>query len=228
MIEMSGVSKVYPNRVVALHDINLHVEKGEFVFLVGPSGAGKSTMIKLLYREEVPTTGEIVVAGYRLRTLKRSQVPFLRRRIGVVFQDFRLLPDRSVFDNVAFALVVTEASRREIQRKVPAVLELVGLRHRARDYPRQLSGGEQQRVALARAMVNSPPILIADEPTGNLDPATAWGLMELLQEINQGGTTVLMATHAENIVNAMNKRVVQLSNGTIVRDEVAGRYSLEG
>ncbi|MBX5464720.1 MAG: cell division ATP-binding protein FtsE [Clostridia bacterium] len=228
MIEMSGVSKVYPNRVVALHDINLRVEKGEFVFLVGPSGAGKSTMIRLLYREEVPTAGEIVVAGYRLRTMRRNQVPLLRRRVGVVFQDFRLLPDRTVFDNVAFALVVTEASRREIQRKVPAVLEMVGLRHRARDYPRQLSGGEQQRVALARAMVNSPPILIADEPTGNLDPATAWGLMELLQEINQSGTTILMATHAENIVNAMNKRVVQLAHGTIVRDEVAGRYSLEG
>lgn len=225
---MSGVSKVYPNRVVALHDINLRVEKGEFVFLVGPSGAGKSTMIRLLYREEVPTAGEIVVAGYRLRTMRRNQVPLLRRRVGVVFQDFRLLPDRTVFDNVAFALVVTEASRREIQRKVPAVLEMVGLRHRARDYPRQLSGGEQQRVALARAMVNSPPILIADEPTGNLDPATAWGLMELLQEINQSGTTILMATHAENIVNAMNKRVVQLAHGTIVRDEVAGRYSLEG
>ncbi|MDI3316746.1 MAG: cell division ATP-binding protein FtsE [Bacillota bacterium] len=228
MIEMSGVSKVYPNKVVALHDINLQVEKGEFVFLVGPSGAGKSTMIKLLYREEVPTTGEVVVAGQRLRTMKRSLVPFLRRRIGVVFQDFRLLPDRSVFDNVAFALVVTEASHREIQRKVPAVLDMVGLRHRARDYPRQLSGGEQQRVALARAMVNSPALLIADEPTGNLDPATAWELMELLQEINQSGTTVLMATHAESIVNAMNKRVIQLANGTIVRDETAGRYSLEG
>lgn len=229
MVHLIGVSKVL-GKHVALRDINLRIEPGEFVFLVGPSGAGKSTLLRLLYREELPTVGEVWVNKRNLNLLRPREVPYLRRRIGVVFQDFenKLLPGRTVFDNVAFALVVTEASRREINRRVPAVLELVGLAEKARSFPHQLSGGEKQRVALARAMVNNPVLLLADEPTGNLDPQTALEIMGLLLEINRRGTTVLVATHAEYIVNTFRKRVIALRDGCIVRDEERGRYALEG
>lgn len=227
MIILDNVSKVFPNRVTALHDINLRVDKGEFVFVVGPSGAGKSTLTKLLYREITPTRGVVMVDGRNLQRLRGTQVALLRRSIGVVFQDFRLLPDKTVFENVAFALEVIEATPREIRRKVPGVLALVGLRQKANAYPTQLSGGEQQRVALARAMVNSPPLLICDEPTGNLDPQTAWEIMRLLSEINALGTTVIVATHAKPIVNAMRRRVVAVDQGKILRDEERGSYDFE-
>ncbi|MEW6723772.1 MAG: cell division ATP-binding protein FtsE [Bacillota bacterium] len=227
MIILDNVSKVFPNRVTALHDINLRVDKGEFVFVVGPSGAGKSTLTKLLYREITPTRGVVMVDGRNLQRLRGTQVALLRRSIGVVFQDFRLLPDKTVFENVAFALEVIEATPREIRRKVPGVLALVGLRQKANAYPTQLSGGEQQRVALARAMVNNPALLICDEPTGNLDPQTAWEIMRLLSEINALGTTVIVATHAKPIVNAMRRRVVAVDQGKILRDEERGSYDFE-
>lgn len=228
MIHLRQVTKVYRNDVAALRDVDLDVQRGEFVYLVGPSGAGKSTLVKLLYREELATSGEVWVNGVELTRMRRRDVPYFRRRIGVVFQDFRLLPNKTVFDNVAFALVVTEASPREIRRRVPAVLEMVGLLDRARAYPQELSGGEQQRVALARAVVNNPVLVIADEPTGNLDPITARGIMELLAEVNRRGTTVVMATHAEFIVNSMRRRVVALRDGCVTRDEERGRYAIEG
>ncbi len=228
MIEMHHVSKIYyPARVVALQDINLFIEKGEFVFIVGPSGAGKSTLTKLIYREDVPSEGRVFVLGKDITRLRRREIPFLRRKIGVVFQDFKLLPDRTVYDNVAFALRVIEASPREIRKRVPAVLDLVGLLDRARNLPGQLSGGEQQRVALARAIANNPPIVIADEPTGNLDPQTSWEIVCLLKEINRFGTTVIMATHDEKIVDAMQKRVIALERGHIVRDDERGVYAHE-
>ncbi len=229
MVHLIGVTKVL-GKHVALRDVDLHIEPGEFVFLVGPSGAGKSTLLRLLYREELPTVGEVWVNNRNLNRLSPREVPFLRRRIGVVFQDFenKLLPGKTVFDNVAFALQVIEASRREINRRVPAVLQLVGLADKARSYPHQLSGGEKQRVLLARAMVNNPVLLLADEPTGNLDPQTALEIMGLLLEINRRGTTVLVATHAEYIVNTFRKRVVVLREGCIVRDEERGVYALEG
>lgn len=227
MIRLDGVTKVY-GKQAALKDVNVEIKRGEFVFLVGPSGAGKSTFTRLLYREERPTFGEVWVDGKNLNLLRPRQIPFLRRRIGVVFQDFKLLPNKTVFDNVAFALLVTEASRREIARRVPAVLEVVGLADKAGAYPHQLSGGEQQRVALARAIVNNPLLLIADEPTGNLDPRTALEIMGLLVEINRRGTTVLVATHAEHIVNTFRRRVIALRDGCIVRDEERGRYAVEG
>ncbi len=224
MIELVRVTKVFPNGVVALQDVNLFVDRGEFVFVVGPSGAGKSTLVKLLYREEVPTEGEVYVDGRDVARLRPGQVPPLRRQIGVVFQDFKLLPNKTAYDNVAFALEVIGASRREIRRRVPQALDLVGLRDRARAYPNQLSGGEQQRVALARAIVNNPWLLLADEPTGNLDPDTSWGIVRLLEEVNRRGTTVVMATHARHIVNAMQKRVIALRRGRVIRDEHHGRY----
>ncbi len=229
MVRLVNVTKIY-GKTPSLRDVNLEVARGEFLFLVGPSGAGKSTLLRLLYREERPTVGEVWVNGLNLNMLRPRQIPFLRRKIGVVFQDFdtKLLPNKTVFDNVAFALLVTEASRREIARRVPAVLELVGLSHRADHYPHQLSGGEKQRVAIARALVNNPALLLADEPTGNLDPQTALEIMGLLSEINRLGTTVLVATHAEHIVNAFRKRVVALLEGRIVRDEERGRYVAGG
>lgn len=225
MIQMFGVTKEYPPRVRALSDINLKISQGEFVFLVGPSGAGKSTLIKMIYREETPTSGDVLVAGWNLSTIRHRDVPMLRRNIGVVFQDFKLLPDRTVFENVAFALRVIEAPRREIRRRVLAVLDLVGLLNKVDARPSQLSGGEQQRVALARAIVNNPAIVLADEPTGNLDPDTSIGIMRLLEEINFRGATVVVATHARNIVDQMKKRVVALERGRIVRDEERGSYS---
>jgi len=227
LIQLIDVTKVYANNVVALKDINLRVDRGEFVFVVGPSGAGKSTLIRLLFREEVATKGQVIVHGKNVARLRRSSIPLLRRTIGVIFQDFKLLPDRNAFDNVAFALEVTEAPRREIRRRVPAVLELVGLKDRAKAYPHELSGGEQQRVAIARAIVNGPSILVADEPTGNLDPDTSWGIMNLLQTLNRNGATIIMATHAKAIVNAMKKRVVAMDHGRIIRDQAEGVYAHE-
>ena len=226
MINIENVSKVYPNGTIGVENINIHIEKGEFVFLVGSSGSGKSTMIKLLLKELDPTDGQITINSVKTGELKRNQVPYLRRNLGVVFQDFRLLPNKTVFDNVAFAMQVIEAPVKTIRRNVPTVLSLVGLRDKARMYPKELSGGEQQRTALARAIVNNPPILIADEPTGNLDPATAWDIMTLLVEINKRGTTVVIATHAKDIVDQMQKRVITLSDGHIIRDKKGG-YSDE-
>ncbi len=225
MIQFFNVSKTYPNGVKALQGINLQIEKGEFVFIVGPSGAGKSTLVKLIFREELPTKGQIYFCGRSLVRMRRKDVPYLRRQIGVVFQDFRLLPDRTVFENVAFAMQVVGAGPAEIRKRVPEVLALVGLAERARMFPHQLSGGEQQRVAIARALVNRPQLLIADEPTGNLDLDTSWEIVNYLQEINRQGTTVIMATHAREIVNALRQRVVALDRGRIVRDERRGAYS---
>ncbi|MBA1334245.1 MAG: Cell-division-associated, ABC-transporter-like signaling protein FtsE [Firmicutes bacterium] len=227
MIILNGVTKKYPSGTIALNGINIEIHKGEFVFFVGPSGAGKSTLIKLLMREQVATSGTIMIDGIDIATLKRRQIPHLRRKLGVVFQDFRLLNNKTVFENVAFAMQIVESSKREIVRQVPRVLSLVGLGDKAGAYPAQLSGGEQQRVSLARAIVNNPPILIADEPTGNLDPDTAWEIMKLLKEINHRGTTVIMATHARDIVNYMRQRVVTLEKGRITRDQERGGYGLE-
>lgn len=224
IIQMSGVSKSYENGVSALQDININIDKGEFVFLIGQSGAGKTTFIRLLFREELPTTGQIMMGGRSIIRLSRKEVAVLRRNVGVVFQDFRLLPNLSVYENVAFALRVIECSNNDICQRVPEVLDLVGLGHKSGNLPSQLSGGEQQRVAVARAIVNKPMMLIADEPTGNLDPETSWGLMRLLSEINKAGTTVLVATHARDIVDVMKKRVLVLENGILVRDDVGGGY----
>ena len=227
MIAMKDVSKVYPNGTAALEGIDIDIHKGEFVFFVGSSGAGKSTLVKLLLKEENPTSGSITIDGVTLNTLKRRQVPYLRRKLGVVFQDFRLLPDKTVSENVAFAMHIVGASKREIVRQVPRVLSIVGLGDKAEVFPSQLSGGEQQRVSMARAIVNNPALLIADEPTGNLDPDTAWEIMKTLKEINQRGTTVIMATHARDIVNYMRQRVITLDRGRIVRDQERGGYSFE-
>ncbi|MFO7172070.1 MAG: cell division ATP-binding protein FtsE [Bacillota bacterium] len=225
MVRFVNVTKIYPGQTKpSLHGINLEIDRGEFVFIVGPSGAGKSTLTRLIYREELPTSGQVWVGGINVAKLKRSQVPYFRRTLGVVFQDFKLLPDRTVFENVAFALEVTDASRREILRRVPAALELVGMREKANQRAVELSGGEQQRVAVARAIVRNPALLIADEPTGNLDPENAWQIMRILLNINQMGTTVIVATHAREMVDALRKRVVALENGTIVRDEERGVY----
>lgn len=227
MIEFKSVNKVYNNNVFALCDVNLTIEKGEFVFLVGPSGAGKSTFIKVLLKEVNPTSGSIIVNGMDITTLKQKQVPYYRRKIGVVFQDYRLIPTLNVYENVAFAMRVVEAPYREIRKKVPVVLSLVGLSAKYKAFPHQLSGGEQQRVSLARAIVNNPAILIADEPTGNLDPETAMEIMGTLNDINHAGTTLLMATHAKDIVDTMRKRVIAIERGTIVRDEKKGAYGYE-
>ena len=227
MIAIKDVSKIYPNGTVALDRINIDIHKGEFVFFVGASGAGKSTLVKLLLKEENPTAGSMSIDGVMINTIKRRQIPYFRRKLGVVFQDFRLLPDKTVAENVAFAMHIVEASKREITRQVPRVLSIVGLGDKADVFPGQLSGGEQQRVSLARAIVNNPALLIADEPTGNLDPDTAWEIMKILKEINQRGTTVIMATHARDIVNYMRQRVVTLDGGRIVRDLERGGYGIE-
>ncbi len=224
MITINNVSKVYPNGSQAVKNITLEIEKGEFVFIIGSSGSGKSTLIKMLMKELDPSSGEIIINGINTTKMSRSQIPYLRRNLGIVFQDFRLLPKKTVYENVAFAMRVTEASSRHIARNVPTVLSLVGLQNKSRAYPNELSGGEQQRTALARAIVNNPPILIADEPTGNLDPETAWDIMYLLDEINKRGTTVVVATHASDIVDEMQKRVVMLNHGNIVRDVERGGY----
>ncbi|MCL6448466.1 MAG: cell division ATP-binding protein FtsE [Armatimonadetes bacterium] len=225
MLRLYNVSKVYQNNVTALDNINLHVRKGDFLFLVGPSGAGKTTLARLIFREELPTRGQIIFNGKNVVRMRPGEVPFHRRKIGMVFQDFRLLPLKNVYENVSFALEVTGAPSKEIKRRVPEVLKLVGLEGKAKMFPHQLSGGEQQRVCVARALVNNPLLLIADEPTGNLDPDTSWDLMKLFQRINEQGTTIIMATHAWDIVDAMKRRVVALSRGRIVRDEEGGAYS---
>lgn len=227
MIILSNVSKVYDNGSTALNNISFFIERGEFVFIVGPSGSGKSTLIKLLMHEEVATSGEVIIDSVCVNALTRSEIPYLRRSMGVVFQDFRLLPKKTVYENVSFAMEIVGASSREIRRQVPNVLSMVGLSHKAKMYPGQLSGGEQQRVALARALVNNPAFLIADEPTGNLNPKTAYEIMELLDEINKRGTTVIMATHAKDIVDTMKKRVIAIEDGVIVRDEARGVYGYE-
>ena len=222
MIEFKNVSKVYDTGTEAVHNANFKIDKGEFVFLVGSSGSGKSTLIKLILKEEEPTRGNIIINGKDTTFLKPKRVPFLRRSMGVVFQDFRLLPDKTVYENVAFAMYIVKATPRHIKRQVPMVLSLVGLSAKAKMYPNELSGGEQQRVALARALVNNPSMIIADEPTGNLDPDTAWEIMNLLNDINLRGTTVVMATHAKNIVDAMKKRVIHIDKGNIISDRKGG------
>ena len=218
MIEFTNVSKTYKNGTVALRDVNILVEKGEFVFIVGPSGAGKSTFIKMILREERPTTGIVTVNGYNLNRLKRRQIPYYRRSLGVVFQDFRLIPSMSVYDNVAFALRVTNVPTKVIKRRVPYILDLVGLLGKAKNMPEHLSGGDQQRVALARAIVNNPELLIADEPTGNIDPELSFEIVDLLNEINKCGTTVLMVTHEHDLVSKFNHRVITIDNGNVVAD----------
>lgn len=225
MIQFENVTKIYDNGFHALNDISFTIEKGEFVFLVGSSAAGKSTIIKLIMKEEDATGGNILINGIDVCDLKRREVPYFRRTIGVVFQDFRLLPHKTVQENVAYAMEIIGAPNKEIRRNVPGVLSMVGLSHKAKMYPSQLSGGEQQRVAIARAIVNNPVVLIADEPTGNLDPDTAMEIMNILEDINRRGTTVVMATHAENIVNKMQKRVIVVEKGSIARDEEKGGYA---
>lgn len=227
MIEMSEVYKTYPNGVVAMSGITTKIKQGEFVYVVGPSGAGKSTFIKMMYREEKPTKGSIVVDGINLSKLRNTRVPLFRRNLGVVFQDFKLLPTLTVFENVAFAMEVIEKHPAEIKLRVMEVLDLVGLKHKIRMLPDELSGGEQQRVSIARSIVNSPKVVIADEPTGNLDPETSWEIMNTLEEVNKRGTTVIMATHNKDIVNNMKHRVIAIENGKIVRDEQRGEYGYE-
>lgn len=227
MIIMKDVHKTYPNGVTAINGIDVQINSGEFVYIVGPSGAGKSTFIRLIYREEVPSKGEIIINSQNVNDLKDREIPYLRRQIGVVFQDFKLLPRLTVYENVAFALEVIEESPQNIRNRVMEVLDLVGLKNKARSIPDELSGGEQQRVSIARAIANRPKILIADEPTGNLDPDTSWSIMRILEEINDRGTTVIMATHSKEIVNTIKKRVIAIENGVIVRDEARGDYGYE-
>lgn len=224
MIELTNVSKTFASGIDALHDITLNIGKEEFVFLVGSSGAGKTTLLKLLYREDIPTAGKVIVDRVNVADLDPSQVPFLRRNIGIVFQDFKLLQRRTVYENVAFALRVTGAPRSTIRRKAMQALELVGILRRVNSFPDELSGGEKQRVCIARAIVNNPPILLADEPTGNLDPTTSWDILQLLDKINKRNTTVLIATHNKSIVDEMKKRVVELESGRIIRDQQLGMY----
>lgn len=224
IISMTNVTKAYATGAPALNGINLNIKPGEFVFIVGDSGSGKSTMIKLLLRELVPTSGEISVMGYDLLRIRHRKIPKFRRNLGIVFQDFRLLKDRNVYENVAFAQRIVQTPGKEIKRNVPSILATVGLAGKYKAKPRQLSGGEQQRVAIARALVNRPSILLADEPTGNLDPKNSWEIMKLLEQINENGTTVLVVTHNREIVNAMQKRVVTMKKGIIVSDEEKGVY----
>ena len=224
LIFLDGVSKVYSAGAPALNDINLSIKRGEFVFIVGDSGSGKSTLIKLLLRELTATSGKVWVMGHDLARLPHRQIPKFRRNLGIVFQDFRLLKDRNVYENVAFAQRIIEVPTKEIRRNVPSILATVGLAGKYKAKPKQLSGGEQQRVALARALVNKPSILLADEPTGNLDPKNSWEIMMLLEEINAAGTTVIVVTHNREIVNAMHKRVVTMKRGIIVSDEEEGEY----
>ena len=222
MIELRDVRKEYSKGIAALNGINLTIEQGEFVFIVGDSGSGKSTLIELIMKELDPTSGTIIVNGQNLGRMKHKKIPMYRRKIGVVFQDFRLLKDRNIYENIAFAQRVTETPGRIIKKKVPAALSLVGLAQKYKAFPKELSGGEQQRVAIARAIVNEPSILLADEPTGNLDPANSWEIMKLLQEANDRGTTVIVVTHNHEIVKAMQKRVITMSKGIIVSDEKVG------
>ncbi|MBU7317635.1 cell division ATP-binding protein FtsE [Paenibacillus oleatilyticus] len=227
MIEMQDVWKTYPDGSHALKGISVKVDQSDFLYVVGPSGAGKSTFMKMIYREERPTKGTIFVNGFNLEKLKQRKIPFVRRNIGVIFQDFRLLPKLTVYENVAFAMEVIEAPKKLIKKRTLEVLELVRLKDKINSLPTQLSGGEQQRVAIARAIVNNPSVIVADEPTGNLDPDTSWGIMKLMEEINFRGTTIIMATHNKEIVNTMRKRVLAIESGKLVRDEVRGDYGYE-
>ncbi|GEL67697.1 cell division ATP-binding protein FtsE [Marinilactibacillus psychrotolerans] len=227
MIEMSNVYKKYSNGITAINGLDVRIEQGEFVYVVGPSGAGKSTFIKMIYREELPTKGTVKVGEFELENLKPKKIPYLRRHVGVVFQDFKLLPRLTVYENVAYAMQVLEKNPKQIQKRVLEVLDLVGLKHKVRMFPNELSGGEQQRIAIARAIANMPRVLIADEPTGNLDPETAWGIMELLEQINNQGTTIIMATHNSEIVNRVRHRVLAVENGRIARDQEGGEYGYE-
>ena len=224
LIRVADVQKTYPTGTVALYDFNVSISKGEFVLVIGASGSGKSTFIKMLYREEKPDKGSIIIGGINVAKLKNRKVYILRRKIGVVFQDFKLLPKLTVFENVAFAMEVFGYDKRKIQKRVMEVLDLVGLKHKVRQYPNQLSGGEQQRVVIARAIVNNPKLLICDEPTGNLDPDTSMGIMKVLEDINKLGTTIIMATHDRDIVNRMNKRVICLEEGRLKQDIEKGKY----
>lgn len=227
MIEMQNVYKKYPNGITAINGLSVRIESGEFVYVVGPSGAGKSTFIKMIYREEKATKGTIKVGDFDLMTIKEKNIPFLRRYVGVVFQDFKLLPKLTVYENIAYAMEVVEKNPKAIQKRVLEVLELVGLKHKVRMFPTELSGGEQQRIAIARAIANTPHVLIADEPTGNLDPDTSWEIMKILEEISNQGTTVIMATHNSQIVNVVKHRVLAVENGRIVRDQLEGDYGYE-
>ena len=227
MIEFRGVYKKYGNGTEALKDVNIHIDDGEFVFIVGESGAGKSTFLKLILHEEVPTAGEVLVNNYKLSRLKRRQIPYLRRTMGIVFQDFRLIERMTVYENVAFAMHVVGASPRDVRKRVPYILGLVGLQSKAKCYPSELSGGEQQRVGLARALVNNPSLIIADEPTGNVDPALSFEIVDLLSEINRRGTTILMVTHEHNLVKHFNRRVIQIHHGEIVADTEESKPAVE-
>lgn len=227
MIELQDVTVRYPNGVDALRGVSVTVDPGEFVFVVGPTGSGKSTFLKLLYREVRPLSGEVYVAGRNVSSIGENKLPFFRRHIGVVFQDYRLIPHKTAYENVAFALQVTGASGRTIRERVPDILRMVGLATKAKCFPEQLSGGEQQRVSIARALVNAPPLLIADEPTGNLDPATSQDIFQLLNAVHREGTTVVIATHDAAVVNRMQKRVLSFEDGQILRDDHVGRYDIE-
>lgn len=227
MIDMHDVWKTYPNGGQALKGVTVRIENNEFVYIVGPSGAGKSTFMKMIYREERPTKGSIFVNGFNLEKLKQRKIPYVRRNIGVIFQDFKLLPQMTAYENIAFAMEVIEAPSRIIKKRTQEVLELVRLKDKGNAYPAQLSGGEQQRVAIARAIVNNPSVIVADEPTGNLDPDTSLGIMRLLEEINFRGATIVMATHNKDIVNNMRKRVIAIEDGLIVRDQLRGEYGYE-
>lgn len=224
MIEYKDVVKEYPNGVVATNHISLRIDQGEFVYVIGPSGAGKSTFIKMMYHQEVPTSGQIKVNEYELESMKNSEVPYLRRELGIVFQDFKLLPRLTIFENIAYALQVIEKEPAEVQKRVTKVLDLVGLADKADNFPNELSGGEQQRIAIARAIANKPSILIADEPTGNLDPETSEGIMDILEKINKDGTTIVMATHNSLLVDEYKHRVIEIEDGSIVRDQEGGQY----
>lgn len=227
LIEMQDVWKTYPNGTHALRGIDVKVDRNEFVYIVGPSGAGKSTFMKMIYREERPTKGQIFVNGFNIEKLKQRKIPYVRRNIGVIFQDYRLLPKMTVYENISFAMEVIEAPKKLIKKRTMEVLDLVHLKDKVNSFPGQLSGGEQQRIAIARAIVNNPAVIVADEPTGNLDPETSWGIMKLLEEINFRGTTIMMATHNKEIVNTMRKRVIAIENGIIARDELRGEYGYE-
>ncbi|WP_057876335.1 cell division ATP-binding protein FtsE [Liquorilactobacillus aquaticus] len=227
MIEFKHVFKEYDNKVIAANDFTITIKQGEFVYVVGPSGAGKSTFIKMMYREEIPTSGQIKINEFELEKIKNKEIPFLRRELGVVFQDFKLLPKLTVFENVAYALQVIEKSPEKVKERVERVLELVGLADKTDVFPNELSGGEQQRIAIARAIANKPRILIADEPTGNLDPGTANDIMEIIERINKKGTTVVMATHNSSIVNERKHRVIEIDDGRVIRDQKRGGYKDE-
>jgi cell division transport system ATP-binding protein len=226
MIELQGVKKVYSNGVVALNNIDLKIGKGEFVFLVGSTGSGKSTLMKLLYREEVASSGKVSISGINVNDIKPSKVPFLRQKIGVVFQDFKLLSMRTVWENVAFTLQILGTSKDEQERRVKASLDLTGLSEYAHEYVNELSGGERQRVSIARAIINTPPILLADEPTGNLDPENSWEIMRLLTKINSRGTTIIVSTHNKQIVDTMKRRVITMEKGNLIQDQEQGVYSV--